>query len=81
MYDALVDRKQDLVESLHQRADLLQPLYSLGGQPGSFIVGIKTAVAQLGICTARCAGEFDPLDVAQQAEVSGILASLDLASR
>ena len=81
MYDALIDRKQDLVESLHQRADLLQPLYSLGGQPGSFIVGIKTAVAQLGICTARCAGEFDPLDAAQQAEVSGILASLDLASR
>jgi dihydrodipicolinate synthase/N-acetylneuraminate lyase len=78
MADALVDGRQDLVAALHARANLLQPLYGLGGTPGSFIVGIKTAVAMLGLCGERHAGEFDAFDMAAREQVRGILASLDL---
>ncbi len=78
MYDALLEGKSDLVARLRERADLLQPLYSLGGQPGSFIVGIKSAVAALGICRSTCAGEFDDLTETALADVRGILDSLGL---
>jgi dihydrodipicolinate synthase/N-acetylneuraminate lyase len=80
IYDALVDGKSDVVAALAERADRLQPIYSLGGQPGSFIVGIKTAVSQLGLCGETCAGEFDRLDATGTATVREILASLDLSA-
>lgn len=80
MVDALEQGRQDLVESLHEQANLLQPLYALGGQPGSFIVGIKTAVAALGICGEQWAGEFDALSPDQRRRVQAILSSLGLTS-
>lgn len=80
MVDALEQGRQDLVESLHEQANLLQPLYALGGQPGSFIVGIKTAVAALGICGEQWAGEFDALSPDQRTQVQTILASLGLTT-
>lgn len=76
MYDALVEGRSDLVASLHERANLLQPLYALGGQPGSFIVGIKTAVAMLGLCGDTFAGEFAALGDGPRGQVREILASL-----
>ena len=76
MYDALVEGRNDLVASLHERANLLQPLYALGGQPGSFIVGIKTAVAMLGLCGETFAGEFAALGDAPRGQVREILTSL-----
>lgn len=80
MVDALEQGRQDLVKSLHEQANLLQPLYALGGQPGSFIVGIKTAVAALGICGEQWAGEFDALTPDQRTQVQAILASLGLTT-
>lgn len=78
MADALVEGRQDLVASLHAQANLLQPLYTVGGTPGSFIVGIKAAVAMLGLCGERHAGEFDSLGGAAREQVRGILTSLGL---
>ncbi len=79
IYDALVEGRPEVVSALAERADRLQPLYSLSDEPGSFIVGIKTAVSQLGICGGTFAGEFDPLNAASSEKVREILASLDLA--
>jgi dihydrodipicolinate synthase/N-acetylneuraminate lyase len=80
MYDALVENKHDLVDTLHNQANLLQPLYALGGQPGSFIVGIKSAVAALGICNEQWAGEFDELTPDQRQQLQAILTSLGLGN-
>lgn len=78
MYDALVAGQDDLVTRLTEQAERLQPLYALGGQPGSFIVAIKTAVSLLGLCGASCAGEFDRFGDIEIAETRSILASLGL---
>lgn len=64
------------VESLRDRARRLARLYEVGQMPGRVVVGIKTALATMGICEDAVASPFERFDTAQRELVAGLLAAL-----
>jgi 4-hydroxy-tetrahydrodipicolinate synthase len=51
-------------------------LYTVGTEPGRVIVGIKAALAVLGICGDASAAWFEQLDAAQKARIAEIVAEI-----
>jgi dihydrodipicolinate synthase/N-acetylneuraminate lyase len=66
------------VASLHDRVRMLGALYSVGMLPGRVVVGIKAALAEMGICPALTATPLERLDGDQRRQVREILARLGL---
>jgi len=78
LYTSLVHGDTDAVNSLHAKVCALGGLYSIGTQPGRVVVGIKNALAELGICSPLVATPFEQLNVDQKNQVRVILATLGL---
>ena len=76
MHAALGRGDADAVTSLLAEARALGRLYSVGTLPGRVVVGIKAALADLGICSALAATPFETLSPDQSREVRAILATL-----
>jgi dihydrodipicolinate synthase/N-acetylneuraminate lyase len=66
------------VASLHDRVRMLGALYSVGTLPGRVVVGIKNALAEMGICQALTATPLERLDGDQRRKVREILDRLGL---
>ena len=64
------------VKSLHDRVGTLGELYAIGTLPGRVVVGIKTALEELGICSALTATPLERLAGDQRRQVREILARL-----
>ena len=64
------------VKSLHDRVRTLGELYAVGTLPGRVVVGIKTALEELGICSALTATPLERLAGDQRRQVREILARL-----
>lgn len=64
------------VKSLLGQARQLAKLYDVGHMPGRIVVGIKTALAAMGICQDAVASSFERFGAEQHQQVSDILASL-----
>jgi 4-hydroxy-tetrahydrodipicolinate synthase len=76
MHAALVRGDGDAIDSLQAEMQSLGRLYSVGTLPGRVVVGIKAALAELGICSALAATPFERLTPDQHREVRAILATL-----
>lgn len=76
LYDAVRADDPARVESLLKRARQLAKLYEVGHMPGRIVVGIKTALASMGICQDAVASSFEWFGTEQQRQVSEILDSL-----
>ena len=63
-----------------QKVLSLGRLYDVGTQPGRVIVGVKGALAALGLCTDTTAAWFERLDDAGRARVATIVRELGLAT-
>lgn len=61
-----------------QKVLSLGRLYDVGTEPGRVIVGVKGALAALGICGDTSAAWFERLDDAKRARVGGIVRELGL---
>jgi len=59
-----------------ERVTAVSRLYRIGCLPGGIIVGIKAALAALGICQSVTAGPFEKLDAGQRREVERLIADL-----
>jgi dihydrodipicolinate synthase/N-acetylneuraminate lyase len=59
-----------------ERVAAVSRLYRIGRLPGGIIVGIKAALAALGICRSVTAGPFEELDAGQRREVERLIADL-----
>lgn len=68
------------VAALRDRAKLLGKLYEVGSMPGRIVVGIKAALATMGICRDGVASSFERFDAGQRREVAKILATLGVAA-
>jgi dihydrodipicolinate synthase/N-acetylneuraminate lyase len=64
--------------SLHDQVLMLGRLYSVGTLPGRVVVGIKTALAEMGICQALTATPLERLDGDQRRRVREILDRLGM---
>jgi dihydrodipicolinate synthase/N-acetylneuraminate lyase len=58
------------------RVAAVSRLYRIGRLPGGIIVGIKAALAALGICRSVTAGPFEQLDTEQRREVERLIEDL-----
>jgi hypothetical protein len=67
-----------LVESLRERARQLAKLYEVGHMPGRIVVGIKTALAAMGICQDAVASSFERFGVDERRQVAEIIDALGL---
>ncbi len=76
LYAAVLAGDATRVESLRGQARQLAKLYDVGHMPGRIVVGIKTALATMGICQDAVASSFERFGAEQHQQVSGILASL-----
>jgi dihydrodipicolinate synthase/N-acetylneuraminate lyase len=56
-----------------ERVAAVSRLYRIGRLPGGIIVGIKAALAALGICQSVTAGPFEELDAGQRREVERLI--------
>jgi hypothetical protein len=56
----------------------LAKLYDVGRMPGRIVVGIKTALAAMGICQDAVASSFERFGAEQQRQVAGILDALGI---
>ena len=61
---------------LQQQVLALGRLYTVGTQPGRVIVGVKAALAALGICGDTSAAWFERLDATQEARIDEIVAEI-----
>jgi 4-hydroxy-tetrahydrodipicolinate synthase len=61
---------------LQQKVLALGRLYTVGTEPGRVIVGVKAALAALGICGDTSAAWFEHLDAAQKARIAEIVAEI-----
>jgi hypothetical protein len=59
-----------------ERVAAISRLYRIGRLPGGIIVGIKAALAALGICRSVTAGPFEELDAGHRREVERLIADL-----
>jgi dihydrodipicolinate synthase/N-acetylneuraminate lyase len=64
------------VAALRDRAKLLGKLYEVGMMPGRIVVGIKAALAAMGICRDGVASSFEQFDAGQRQKVAAILEAL-----
>lgn len=78
LHASLVRGDTDAVNAFHAKVCALGDLYSVGTMPGRVVVGIKTALAELGICSSLAATPFERLTIDQQQQVRVILATLGL---
>lgn len=69
------------VESLRSQARQLAKLYDVGHMPGRIVVGIKTALAAMGICHDAVASSFERFGAERQRQVADVLAALDVRLR
>lgn len=76
LHAALVHGDVDAVQAAHAGVRSLGRLYAVGTLPGRVVVGIKAALAELGICSAQSATPFERLTADQRGEVRAILATL-----
>jgi dihydrodipicolinate synthase/N-acetylneuraminate lyase len=76
LYDAVRADDPARVKSLLGQARQLAKLYEVGHMPGRIVVGIKTALAALGICQDAVASSFERFGAEQHRQVTDILASL-----
>lgn len=76
LYAAVVAGDAARVESLRTLGRQLARLYDVGHLPGRIVVGIKTALAVMGICQDAVASSFERFTAEQRAEVANILTSL-----
>jgi hypothetical protein len=51
-------------------------LYDVSTEPGRVIVGVKAALAALGICSDASAGWFEQLNAAQKTRIGEIVAEI-----
>ena len=61
---------------LQQKVLSLGRLYTVGTEPGRVIVGVKAALAALGICGEASAAWFEQLDSTQKARITEIVAEI-----
>ena len=61
---------------LQQKVLALGRLYTVGTEPGRVIVGVKAALAALGICGDASAAWFEQLDAAQKTRIAEIVAEI-----
>jgi hypothetical protein len=73
---ALERGDEALAADLQQKVLSLGRLYAVGTQPGRVIVGIKAALACLGICSDVPAAWFEHLDDAQAERIREIVATI-----
>ena len=74
---AALERGDAAAARRHQEQVLaLGRLYDVGSQPGRVIVGVKGALAALGICGDASAAWFETLDAAGKARIARIVAEL-----
>jgi 2-dehydro-3-deoxy-D-pentonate aldolase len=78
LYEAVCDGDVTRVEALRSRAQQLAQLYEVGRMPGRIVVGIKTALALMGICHDAVASSFERFDDESRRRVHEILVSLDV---
>ena len=78
LYAAVRAGDTPLVESLRERAQHLATLYDVGHMPGRIVVGIKTALAAMGICRDAVASSFERFGADQRRQVAEILDALGL---
>jgi hypothetical protein len=64
------------VAAVRDRAKLLGKLYEVGTMPGRIVVGIKAALAAMGICRDGVASSFEQFDAGQRQDVAAILEAL-----
>jgi 4-hydroxy-tetrahydrodipicolinate synthase len=76
LYEAVGTGDAARVDRLRSRAHKLARLYDVGCMPGRIVVGIKTALAALGICRDEVASSFERFDERQRRQVDEILADL-----
>lgn len=76
LHAALIRGDSDAVEALQDEVRSLGRLYAVGSLPGRVVVGIKAALAELGICSAQSATPFERLTPDQHGDVRAILATL-----
>lgn len=81
LYDAVVAGESGRVDELRRQARSLARLYEVGHMPGRIVVGIKTALAALGICRDAVASSFETFDARQRRQVEEILEDLELEAR
>ena len=61
---------------LQQKVLALGRLYTVGTEPGRVIVGVKAALAALGICGDASAAWFEQLDATQKSRIGEIVAEI-----
>ena len=61
---------------LQQKVLALGRLYSVGTEPGRVIVGVKAALAALGICSDVTAAWFEQLDATQKTRIAEIVTEI-----
>lgn len=76
LHAAVVRGDADAVQALQAKVRSLGRLYSVGTLPGRVVVGIKAALAELGICPALAATPFETLTPDQHGQVQAIVATL-----
>ena len=76
LYEAVLAGESDRVGLLRSRVQKLGRLYDVGRMPGRIVVGIKTALAALGICRDTVASSFEIFDARQRRQVEEILEDL-----
>lgn len=80
LYDAVEAGDIPLIGSLRDRARTLGRLYDVGRMPGRIVVGIKTALAAMGICHDVVASSFERFDAEQHRQVADVLATLGVVN-
>jgi 4-hydroxy-tetrahydrodipicolinate synthase len=74
---AALDRGDEArAAGLQQKVLSLGRLYAVGTEPGRVIVGVKAALAALGICGDASAAWFEQLDAAQKTRIAEIVAEI-----
>lgn len=76
LHAALVRGDADAVEAAQAEVRSLGRLYSVGMLPGRVVVGIKAALADLGVCSAQAATPLERLTPDQHRHIRAILATL-----
>ena len=76
LHAALVRGDAEAAEAAQAKVRSLSRLYAVGSLPGRVVVGIKAALAELGICSSLAATPFERLMPDQHGDVRAIVATL-----